>query len=133
MLDGLGNRYGLKESVPNEDGVFTWLCTRRGRKNEASCTAYVRQLGDVFTEGNTPHSHEPNPELNLKVPLVKQMKDVALKNLFESADALAKDLIIHVLKENPSATIPPIENLARAANKKRENERPLHLTDFFFY
>lgn len=59
------------------------------------------------------------------------MKDVALKNLFESADALAKDLIIHVLKENPSATIPPIENLARAANKKRENERPLHLTDLF--
>ncbi|EFX71052.1 hypothetical protein DAPPUDRAFT_112140 [Daphnia pulex] len=132
LLDGLGNRYGLKKSVPTKDGVFTWLCTRRGRKNEVSCAAYVKQLGDVFTEGATAHCHEPNPELNLKVPLVKQIKDVALKNLFESANALAEDLIVPVVKENPSAIIPPIENLARAANRKREHERPLHPTDLFF-
>ena len=132
LLDGLGNRYGLKKSVPNKDGVFTWLCTRRGRKNEASCAAYVKQIGEVFTEGPTGHCHEPNPELNLKVPLVKQMKDVALKNLFESANALAEDLLVPVVKENPSAIIPAIENLARAANRKREHERPLHPTDLFF-
>lgn len=132
LIDGLGNRYGLKKSVSTKDGVFTWLCTRRGRKNGVSCAAYVKQLGDVFTEGATAHCHEPNPELNLKVPLVKQIKDVALKNLFESANALAEDLIVPVVKENPSAIIPPIQNLARAANRKREHERPLHPTDLFF-
>ncbi|KAI9552554.1 hypothetical protein GHT06_020408 [Daphnia sinensis] len=94
FLDVLGNRYGLKRSVPNKDGVFTLLCTRRGRKNEVSCAAYVKQLGNIFTEGTKPHCHEPNPELNLKVPLMKQMKDVALKNLFDSANSLAEDLIV---------------------------------------
>jgi hypothetical protein len=63
LLDGLGNRYGLKKSVPTKDGVFTWLCTRRGRKNEVSCAAYVKKLGDVFTEGATAHCHEPNPRV----------------------------------------------------------------------
>jgi hypothetical protein len=102
LLDGLDNRYGLKKSVPIKDKVFTRPCTRRRRKNEVSCAAYVKQLGEVFTEGATSHYHEPNPELHLKVPLVKRMKDFALKYLFESVNALAEDLfVVPVVKETP--------------------------------
>ena len=116
LLDGLDNRYGLKKSVPIKDKVFTRLYTRRRRKNEVSCAAYVKQLGEVFTEGATSHCHEPNPELHLKVSLVKRMKDFALKYLFESVNALAEDLLVPVVKETPSAIIPAIENISRAAN-----------------
>jgi hypothetical protein len=59
------------------------------------------------------------------------MKDFALKYLFEPVNALAEDLLVPVVKETPSAIIPAIENISRAANRKREHEKPLHQTDLF--
>lgn len=131
LLDGLGNRYDLKKSVPNKNGVFTWLCTRRGRKNEVSCANNVKQLDDVFTEGATAHCHEPNPELNLKVPLVKQMKDVALKNLFESPNPLPEDLPVSVVKENPSAIFQLLKILRVLQTEKGNTNGPCTQQIFF--
>ena len=54
------------------------------------------------------------------------------KYIFESVNALAEDLLVRVVKENPSAIIPAIENISRVANRKREHEKPLHLADLFF-
>ena len=80
LLDGLGYRYGKKHKEPRKNGSMIWRCTQRKIKDQRSCTASVRQLGDQFTLGPTNHTHGPNLSLDLKVPLSKQVKDMALSN-----------------------------------------------------
>jgi hypothetical protein len=132
LLDGLGNRYSRKSAKANSNGGFTWLCTCRGVKGLVSCCASVKQLGDVFTEGPSPHSHAPDPSLNLKVPLTKQVKDAALEKKYESAKTLAEDALVPVALDNPNSELPDPNNLARAGNRARAKVRPLHPTDLFF-
>ena len=78
-----------------------WLCTTRNRKNQPSCTATVRQIGDVFTPGPAPHTHEPNPLLDLQVPISKQVKAYAMIDRLASGMRLAENACIAALIANP--------------------------------
>ena len=121
-----------KNKEPKKNGSMMWLCTSRNRKNQPSCTATVRRIGDVFTPGSAPHTHEPNHLLDLPVPISKQVKDMTMIDRFASGMRLAENVSVAALIANPGTEMPSVTNLARCANRKRAALRPPNLLDLFF-
>ena len=114
-----------------KNGSMMWLCTTRNRKIQSSCRATVRKIGDIFTSGLAPHTHEPNPLLDLKVPIRKQVKAYAMIDRLASGMRLAENVCIAALIANPGAEMPSVTNLARCANRKRATMRPPNPVDLF--
>ncbi|KAL8594159.1 hypothetical protein ACOMHN_018099 [Nucella lapillus] len=87
LVDSDGYAYGIHRE---RRGVTHWRCTRRGK--DFKCQAMVRQEGDVFSHGIHEHAHASDTGTATKAKLVRDVKEEALVNPFQSAYTIAECL-----------------------------------------
>lgn len=126
LVDSEGFSYGIHREL-KRSGVVHWRCTKRGK--ELQCQAMVRQEGDAFTPGPHEHAHAADTGTATKVKLVRDIKDKALTNPFQSAYTIAESLLTEVDKV-PNQR--PVDYLGRIGNRRRQQCRPRHPTDLKF-
>lgn len=124
LVDSDGFAYGIHRECR---GVVHWRCTRRGK--DLQCQAMVRQEGDVFTPGIQEHAHAADSGTATKVKLVRDIKDKALTNPFQSAYTIAESLVTQVDRV-PNQR--PVDYLGRIGNRRRQQGRPRNPTDLHF-
>ncbi|KAL8571149.1 hypothetical protein ACOMHN_010610 [Nucella lapillus] len=87
LVDSDGYAYGIHRE---RRGVTHWRCTRRGK--DFKCQAMVRQERDVFSHGIHEHAHASDTGTATKAKLVRDVKEEALVNPFQSAYTIAECL-----------------------------------------
>ncbi|KAL8616988.1 hypothetical protein ACOMHN_041906 [Nucella lapillus] len=124
LVDSDGYAYGIHRE---RRGVTHWRCTRRGK--DFKCQAMVRQEGDVFSHGIHEHAHASDTGTATKAILVRDVKEQALVNPFQSAYTIAECLVTQV---DRAPNQRPVDYLGRIGNRRRQQGRPKHPTDLEF-
>ncbi|KAL8584578.1 hypothetical protein ACOMHN_002308 [Nucella lapillus] len=124
LVDSDGYAYGIHRE---RRGVTHWRCTRRGK--DFKCQAMVRQEGDVFSHGIHEHAHASDTGTATKAKIVRDVKEEALVNPFQSAYTIAECLVIQV---DRAPNQRPVDYLGRIGNRRRQQGRPKHPTDLEF-
>ena len=126
LIENVGYSYiiRLKRNI-----ATYWRCCVRN--TSVTCLATVTQRGNMFTRGVNGHNNSANPEVNFKPELeVHILKRVKSEIFIPAAEIVENAMISRIENINPG--LPSITNLARAANRARENLRPQDPTDFDF-
>ncbi|KAL8613809.1 hypothetical protein ACOMHN_029666 [Nucella lapillus] len=89
----------------------------------------VRQEGDVFSHGIHEHAHASDTGTATKAKLVRDVKEEALVNPFQSAYTIAECLVTQV---DTAPNQRPVDYLGRIGNRRRQQGRPKHPTDLEF-
>ncbi|KAL8602235.1 hypothetical protein ACOMHN_022748 [Nucella lapillus] len=124
LVDSDGYAYGIHRE---RRGVTHWRCTRRGK--DFKCQAMVRQEGDVFSHGIHEHAHASDTGTATKAKLVRDVKEEALVNPFQSAYTIAECLVTQV---DRAPNQRPVDYLGRIGHRCRQQGRPKHPTDLEF-
>ncbi|KAL8619647.1 hypothetical protein ACOMHN_019702 [Nucella lapillus] len=124
LVDSNGYAYGIHRE---RRGVTHWRCMRRGK--DFKCQAMVRQEGDVFSHGIHEHAHASDTGTATKAKLVRDVKEEALVNPFQSAYTIAECLVTQV---DRAPNQRPVDYLGKIGNRRRQQGRPKHPTDLEF-
>ncbi|KAL8576712.1 hypothetical protein ACOMHN_025185 [Nucella lapillus] len=124
LVDSDGYAYGIHRE---RRGVTHWRCMRRGK--DFKCQAMVRQEGDVFSHGIHEHAHASDTGTATKAKLVRDVKEEALVNPFQSAYTIAECLVTQV---DRAPNQRPVDYLGKIGNRRRQQGRPKHPTDLEF-
>ena len=120
---------GILKSRLKRNTATYWRCSIRN--TSVTCLATVTQRGNMFTRGVNGHNHSENPEVNIKPELKVHILKRAKSEIFVPAAEIVENAMISRI-ENINPGLPSITNLARAANRARENLRPQDPTDLDF-
>lgn len=128
----LVNSYGYKYVIHKNgkaEGVVYWRCSQR---NSAKCKARVNQNGHVFTPGLIEHVCQPKFGANILARVRAECNVQARAQPFTSARRIVETAIRSVVPEGHPVDLPHPDNLARNANRQRQQGRPRHPNDLFF-
>ena len=89
----------------------------------------MKQEGDAFTPGTHDHAHVADSGTATKVKLVRDVKEKALAEPFQSAYTIAESMLTEVDRV-PNQR--PVDLLGRIGNRRRQHGRPRHPKDLQF-
>ena len=121
LVDSNGYTYNKKSlGKKQRPGKTTWRCSVRSKK--LTCPAKVLQDGECFSRGLNSHVHPGDPCAAAKARVTSKVKAAAVdsQNLFTPASTLVDNAMA---QEDPE-TLPAPGNVARAANRLRQQLRP---------
>ena len=127
LVDSDGYSYSVKRANGN---TTWWNCSVRNKT--INCKATVRQERELFTAGVHPHIHPAAPGQALASRIKSRVMAMATANVFQPAGEIVKEVLREDLTQEPTPSLPNPENLARAANRKRQKLRPQDPTDMDF-
>ena len=126
LTDSNGYTYVLKYKGKR---VTSWRCSVHSRNN--MCPVNVRQIGDNFILENA-HTHAVSIGGASKLAIRREVKEVAVGNVFRSASSIVDDILRDRVDTSAPGDIPRPQNLVRLANRTREKLRPQDPTDLGF-
>ena len=126
LFDNRGYSYCVKQ---RKNTVTYWHCSVRGKHQH--CPASVIQRHDGFYP-SVEHNHPGETGLPAVAKVTTAIKRKAADDLFRPAFAIVDEVLLDVMDEQPCATLPRPEHLARAANRLRQSQRPPEPTDLDF-
>ena len=134
LADGLGFSYCINS---RRGDTTYWRCCVRNK--QVTCPATVTQTSrpcrpSTFAVGSKSHVHQSIPGISVVAKVRAQVKDEAVRNVFEPAsnvvDRVLVDVDVNV--DAPMPSLPTITNLARAANYHRRRNKPQDPSDLEF-
>ena len=128
LIDSQGYRYNIKRRRLN---VTDWQCSVRPKDNP--CRATVKQKrNDLFERNTCSHNHPGEPGAITAAKISVTVKQKATEDLFKPASAIVDDVFLDNVDDHPCPSLPKPANLARAANRLRQRQRPNDPTNLEF-
>ncbi|XP_068677112.1 uncharacterized protein [Montipora foliosa] len=95
------------------------------------CKATVIERVGVFTAGQAAHNHSQPDGTYTAAKIISTVKRKAVADVFKPASAIVDEVLVEEL-DAPCPALPKPENIARAANRLRQQMRPEDLRDLNF-
>ena len=86
----------------------------------------------VYELGSNAHNHPADVGATLVAKITYKVKARAVADVFKPASAIVKDVLLEDLDDVPCPSLPRPENIARAANHRRQRLRPKDPQDLEF-
>lgn len=131
LVDSQGYSYSVKVDKRYKGTKVTWRCTSRGVK--APCKAVVVQDGACWIAGIHSHNHPTQPGRQQQRKIAAEVKKKAKTDVFRPAAAIVEEVMTRQLSEDAlPESLPNPSHLARAANRRRQGNRPADPSDITF-
>ena len=86
----------------------------------------------MYELGSNAHNHPVDVGAALAAQITSKVKARAVADVFKPASAIVEDVLLEDLKDIPCPSLPRPENIARAANRRRQRLRPKDPQDLEF-
>ena len=86
----------------------------------------------MYELGSNAHNHPVDIGAALAAQITLKVKARAVADVFKPASAIVEDVLLEDLKDIPCPSLPRPENIARAANRRRQRLRPKDPQDLEF-
>ena len=128
LIDNQRYTYNIKRRRLN---VTDWQCSVRPKDHPWRAT--VKQKNNDLFEWNTcSHNHPGEPGAITAAKISVSVKQKATEDLFKPASAIVDEVFLDSIDDRPCPSLPKPANLARAANRLRQRQRPNDPTDLEF-
>ena len=128
LIDNQGYTYNIKRRRLN---VTDWQCSVRPKDHP--CRATVKQKNnDLFERNTCSHNHPGEPGAITAAKMSVSVKQKATEDLFKPASAIVDEVFLDNIDDRPCPSLPKTANLAKAANRLRQRQRPNDPTDLEF-
>ena len=133
LMDKLIDSDGYTYNLHKKRGTTAyWQCTAAVHNKTVNCKATVLQKGDEFKPGMNSHIHSGLPGVAMVNRVMKEVKEKATYDHSKSAAAIAEEVVLSCVGNNPTPALPSIYNLASCANHLRKKMRPPELQELDF-
>ncbi|XP_050397248.1 uncharacterized protein LOC126815577 [Patella vulgata] len=117
LVDSIGYSYSVRRRT---DKSIQWTCTIRNKS--IKCAASVVQIGESFTPGPNPHTHEPKPGLLTSTLITAEARAQANNDFFTPTNEVVERAMTVKGGEDDSF-LPKQCNLKRMINRYRQLKR----------
>lgn len=126
LVSSDGYSYTVKNSTAK---TINWRCSVRNKS--VWCKATVMQRGDIFVRCGTAHVHPSDPGITKKTKIKVDVLKEGLTDVYKSAGNIVEQHMRSHLQPG-DFNLPKPDNLARAVNRHRQNQRPPEPNDLHF-